>query len=100
MYKTLMITGIALALSLNTAVMAKQNKDELPPGLQKKQARGHELPPGWQKKLAVGEVMDRDVYDHGRVVHRDGGLVTVSVEGKVVKVIENTREIVEILGNL
>jgi len=34
----------------------------LPPGLQKKLARGGALPPGWQKKYAVGQVLPVDVY--------------------------------------
>lgn len=34
----------------------------LPPGLQKKLARGGELPPGWRRKLTVGEVVPQQVY--------------------------------------
>ena len=45
----------------------KKHKDKkkktLPPGLQKKVARGGQLPPGWQKKVARGEVLDADLYD-------------------------------------
>lgn len=35
---------------------------QLPPGLQKKIARGKDLPPGWQKKVAPGEQLDYSVY--------------------------------------
>lgn len=43
----------------------KKYKD-LPPGLQKKVARGKALPPGWQKKIAPGESLDYHVYQQGR----------------------------------
>jgi len=38
-----------------------QSKD-LPPGLQKKVARGKPLPPGWQKKVEPGQSLDYQVY--------------------------------------
>lgn len=84
-------TGIAHA-------KAEKEKD-LPPGLQKKYARTGELPPGWQKKLAVGQPLDIHVYREAHVVvpldrH---GMITVTVEGRVIRLIEATREIVEIL---
>jgi hypothetical protein len=34
----------------------------IPPGLQKKLARGGDLPPGWQMKLARGDVFPPDLY--------------------------------------
>ena len=40
----------------------KEGSKQLPPGLQKKLARGGSLPPGWQNKLQRGEVLDREVY--------------------------------------
>ena len=39
-----------------------KKQKSLPPGLQKKLARGGELPPGWQKKVARGEVLDMALY--------------------------------------
>ncbi len=83
----------------------------LPPGLQKKVARGGELPPGWQKKLARGEVLPAEVYGAGQPISAaDGqrwqlpadpkGTVTIDVDGEVVRVVQNTREIIDILrGN-
>src|SRR5688572_3496248 len=49
---------------------AQNNKHgkQLPPGLQKKVARGGQLPPGWQKKLARGEVMAPDIYTASKPV--------------------------------
>jgi len=39
-----------------------KKKKNLPPGLQKKLARGGNLPPGWQKKVTRGEVLDWQLY--------------------------------------
>ena len=70
--------------------------------LEKKLKQGKPLPPGWQKKLQVGERLDPDIYDHGKVIYRDRDrdLVTISVEGRVIRVLENTLEIVEILKGM
>lgn len=42
----------------------------LPPGLQKKLARGGDLPPGWQDKVRRGEVLDDDLYRYGERLPR------------------------------
>jgi len=94
------ITLIVFLSLLTSPAMAKNNKNKpLPPGLQKNVEQGKPLPPGWQKKLAKEEIMDEDVYRHGQIaVPVDShGLVTISIEGKLVRLIEDTREIVEIL---
>lgn len=89
-----------MTLSVSNLAYAKHDKENgLPPGLQKKLDRGQGLPPGWQKKVAVGKVLDRDVYDQGIVVASDKkGLVTISIGGKLVKLVKDTREIVGILN--
>lgn len=80
----------------------------LPPGLQKKVARGGELPPGWQKKLTRGEVLPASVYEAGQPIPAaerqrwqlpadPKGTVTLEVDGEVVRVVQNTREIIDIL---
>ena len=84
---------------------AKKEKDKdkpLPQGLQKKLERGGELPPGWQKKLVKGAILEQPVYSQSQVVIPvdSGGLLTVRVEGKLIKLIEATREIVEIVDLL
>ncbi len=80
-------------------------KKRLPPGLAKKLAKGGELPPGWQKKVARGEVMDRDLYLlSSRVPRRitqqmppqPAGTVLVVLEGKIVRLIQATREILDV----
>ncbi|MEW6306310.1 MAG: hypothetical protein AB1705_22820 [Verrucomicrobiota bacterium] len=77
----------------------------LPPGLQKKVARGGNLPPGWQKKLARGEVMSAEVFKvctplPAEVVVKlpppPKGVITVTIEGKVVRLLEATREILDV----
>ena len=80
---------------------AKNDKEKpLPPGLEKKLKSGKSLPPGWQKKVAVGQVLDAQVYEQAKVILRDNGLETLNVEGKIIRVLENTREVVEILQGL
>ena len=95
------ITTAVFVVMLSTSglVQAKpDNGKSLPPGLQKKVQRGGSLPPGWQKKLAVGEVIEHDIYRHGRIISHDGrGQVTVDIDGEVFRVMENTREIIDIL---
>ena len=97
----LMVSLLAVTLSFGPGFAeAKSEKDKgLPPGLQKKVARGDELPPGWQKKLAIGESLDQEIYDSAEVLMPvdNHGLITITVEGRIVRLIHATREIVEIL---
>ena len=99
--KKLIVSALVAGLCFNVAVaQAKQDKEKsLPPGLQKKLDNGGQLPPGWQKKLVVGEYLDAKVYRSGRVIDRVGDLgeTTMEVEGRVVRVRNATREIIEIL---
>lgn len=78
----------------------------LPPGLQKKVARGGQLPPGWQKKMARGEVMPPDVYKHCERLPKEvlvklppqpSGTILVRVEGKIVRLAEATKTIIDVL---
>jgi hypothetical protein len=77
----------------------------LPPGLQKKVERGGSLPPGWQAKLRRGEVMPLNVYERCDRLPPDlvrqlppppRGTVLVVISGKVVRLIEATREILDV----
>ena len=86
----------------------KSNKKKsLPPGLRKKLARGGELPPGWQKKIARGEVLNADVYGNAynlpndllrRLPHQPGGTELIEVEGKIIRVLEATRTILDVFS--
>ena len=80
----------------------------LPPGLAKKAAAGS-LPPGWQKKLAAGELMPPEVFQQCQPLPRElaaklptlpKGVVTVVIEGKVVRLVEATREILDVFDLL
>ena len=77
-----------------------QSTSPLPYGLQKKLKKGKPLPPGWQKKLRVGGVLDPGIYSHGDIVIPldSYGLVTIRVEGKLIRLYQATREIAEILN--
>lgn len=87
----------------------KKHKDKqkpLPPGLQKKVARGGQLPPGWQKKVARGEVIDGDLYSQSqplpyewaRGLHDPAGTETRVIGDRVFRIMRNTREILDTLG--
>jgi hypothetical protein len=78
----------------------------LPAGLQKKLARGGELPPGWQKKVARGEVLDEDVYHLSESLPEDlknqlstqpPGTKIIRAQDKIIRVMEATREIVDVM---
>ena len=82
----------------------KKTKD-IPWGLQKKMARGGGLPPGWQKKVAKGEVLCPKVYQHATPLPEEltmklppapDGTVLVKVEGKVIRLYEATRTILDV----
>jgi hypothetical protein len=91
------VTLVVFVCLISSPVCAK--KDKLPYGLQKKVAKGEPLPPGWQKKLARGKILDMDIYRHKQVVVPldSHGLITVRIEGKLVRLHEATREIIDIL---
>jgi len=55
----------AQLLSRGAASQQQAERGSLPPGLQKKVARGRALPPGWQKKVTPGRSLDYHVYRQG-----------------------------------
>ncbi len=80
----------------------EHGKDKsFPPGLEKKHDQGKPLPPGWQKKLSRGDVLERDIFDRGRIVAPLGkdGSISIEVDGTVLRLYEDTREIIEILDH-
>lgn len=97
--KLLLVSLIALSL-IAGPVCAKNDKGHnLPPGLQKKLERGKPLPPGWDKKLSRGDILDEGVYSRGKIVSPVGkdGTVSIEVEGRIFRLYNNTREIIDIL---
>ena len=97
--KTYLLFIIAAAL-ISGPIYAKNNRNgALPPGLQKKVQRGGSLPPGWQENLHKGARIDRSVYDRGIIIKPldAAGLITIRVEGKIIRLLKATHEIVDIL---
>lgn len=87
-----------------TGKKGKKSKS-LPPGLQKKLARGGSLPPGWEKKLTKSEVMPVEVYKECHPLPPEvvvklpplpKGVITVTIGGKVVRLLEATHEILDV----
>lgn len=79
---------------------------QLPPGLQKKLARGGNLPPGWQKKLQRGEVMDRETYSQAEsmpdellrgVTGRDDAVELLRVGDRILRVMEGRGTILDVI---
>ena len=98
-----LLTVAVIGLSLVTAGALAKDKDKdkgksLPP--EKKLDNGGDLPPGWQKKLRKGDILDRDIYRRGKVIKsRDrDGLISIQVDDTVVRLVEDTREIISILS--
>lgn len=87
----------------------KKKDKQLPPGLQKKVDRGGELPPGWQKKLEIGSTLETDLDEQARSLPEEilkrlpqapENTEIIQIGDEIVRVIENTREIVDILSNI
>lgn len=97
--KNLITILIAIGLLMSPLYVHSAKAKLLPPGLQKKLEMGQSLPPGWQKKLIVGERLESSIYQQGDIVVPldSKGLLTIRLEGKLVRLVQATREIVEIL---
>lgn len=82
-----------------------KKKKRLPPGLQKKLARGGELPPGWQKKVARGEVLDTGLYRQSRslpeeLLNRlstDADTELRLLDDRVIRIMDDSRAILDVL---
>lgn len=95
----IIIATAILALVASPMTLAKDKNSQLPPGLQKKAAKGQQLPPGWQKKLQKGAVLDKSIVDAGVVVKAPtpSGAVTIRIEDRLLQLDVNTRKILDIL---
>ena len=100
--KTLVSLLIMTGLVSSPLYAKKDKSKKLPPGLQKKVDQGKPLPPGWQKKLVKGEIMSEPVLSHSEIVIPidSKGLLTIRIEGKLVKLVQATREIIEVVDLL
>jgi hypothetical protein len=84
--------------------------NHLPAGLVKKAADNESLPPGWESKLAKGRVLPLELFNQCstlpdelvmRLPAQPRGTVTVAIDGKILRLAQSTREIldiVEVLG--
>ena len=97
----------AWMLETERRAAVKQPPAGLPPGLEKKVARGKELPPGWQKKLARGERLDRESYGWGRALPDDllrqlppapPGSEILRIEDQIIRLDAATRTILDVFG--
>lgn len=98
-FRLMLLLLIGFGLVFSPAHAKKDKSGGMPPGLQKKVKRGKPLPPGWHKKLSKGDVMERDILRRGAIVAPLDplGIVTIRIEDKVFRVMQKSREIVDIL---
>jgi len=82
-----------------------QQQKALPPGLQKKIARGKSLPPGWQKKVEPGHSLDYQVYRQGeslpdillrRLPPPPVGSEILRVDEKIIRLDSTTRTVLDV----
>ncbi|HKQ38815.1 MAG TPA: hypothetical protein VJ063_12110 [Verrucomicrobiae bacterium] len=83
----------------------KHGGKPLPKGIAKKVERGDSLPPGWQKKCVRGQVMPMEVFKHCEPLPHEilvklppapPGTVIVTLEGKAVRLMQATLEILDV----
>jgi len=84
---------------------AGKHDKALPKGIAKKVERGDSLPPGWQKKCVRGQVMPMEVFKHCEPLPHEilvklppppTGTVIVTLEGKAVRLMQATLEILDV----
>jgi hypothetical protein len=77
----------------------------LPKGLARKVERGESLPPGWQKKCVRGQIMPMEVFKHCEPLPHEvlvklppapAGTVIVTLEGKAVRLMQATLEVLDV----
>ena len=80
-------------------------RGELPPGLAKKAGHEHELPPGWREKFKKGQVLPIEVYQKCHSLPNElvvqlpkapVGTVTVAIDGRVLRLLHVTHEILDV----
>ncbi|QJR82068.1 hypothetical protein CA267_015570 [Alteromonas pelagimontana] len=93
--------GIILT-TCSAELLAADRSNALSSGYDRKPAKEGDLPVGWQKNLLKGQFLDYDVYRMGQLVYREpsAGIVSIRIENKVIRLVENTREIVSVLDTL
>lgn len=58
-----------------------------------------DLPPGWYKRYRHGDILDRDIYRHGRVIKRRdrNGIIAIEIDDRLIHLVHDTREILSIV---
>jgi hypothetical protein len=83
----------------------KGHNKGLPKGIAKKAERGETLPPGWQKKCVRGQTMPMEVFKYCQPLPHEvivklppppPGTVIVTLEGKAVRLVQATLEILDV----
>jgi len=105
-YLLVIIACLAIVIPAAAKNDKQKKQKTLPPGLEKKIARGSELPPGWQKKIAKGEVLDTDLFDKAeRIPNKPTknypntkNTELLKLEEKILRIEKDTREILEIFA--
>ncbi|WP_417222058.1 hypothetical protein [Amphritea sp.] len=94
--------------SYETKGKGKHKPKSLPPGLQKKLARGGKLPPGWQEKVIAGEVLDQDLYRRSEALPYElerrldhiAGEEHRRIGHKIIRVLEGNGTIIDVIDIL
>lgn len=95
--------------SISAPTKPGKKAKKLPPGLAKKVARGRDLPPGWDKKCVPGAIMPPEVYKVCHPLPKEvvvklppppAGTILVAVDGKVVRLVKATLEILDVFSVL
>lgn len=76
-------------------------------GMKKRLEKGKGLPPGWQKKLARGSAIPADVWSHHealpyevlrRLPPQPEGVITVRIDSQIVRVVAATHVLLDAFG--
>jgi len=89
MKRVFLFSGAIVVISTvaSAACAGPPHQGGLPPGLQKKVARGESLPPGWRKKA--------DVYEYGYEEPYYDEYEPEYLEDKVIRVIKDVRDLTD-----
>ncbi len=77
----------------------------LPPGLARKPVRQNQLPSGWESDCVRGETLPKPIIERFWPLPKDlaiklpptpKGTVTITLEGKIVRLWEETRQVVDV----
>ncbi|QPG06491.1 hypothetical protein IT774_04775 [Salinimonas marina] len=102
MYFRKFASSIALLCCLIPAAFAADRGYYNPQDIDEIEVTESERPANWAASLNKGTVLDYELFQQGQVVYRDvtQGMVALRLNDKVIRVVEDTREIVDVLNTL